>query len=54
MYGGLGATATFLFFMYFVGRLVVTAPVLSSALHAELREHGAARETDGDAEASPG
>lgn len=37
LYGSLGATTTLLFFMYFVGRLVVTAPVLNSALHAEIR-----------------
>lgn len=36
-YGGLGVIATFLFFMYFAGRLVVTAPILNSSLHEELR-----------------
>ncbi|HEU0248029.1 MAG TPA: YhjD/YihY/BrkB family envelope integrity protein, partial [Gaiellaceae bacterium] len=40
LYGSLGAMTTLLFFMYFVGRLVVTAPVLNSALHTEIRDHG--------------
>jgi uncharacterized BrkB/YihY/UPF0761 family membrane protein len=37
LYGGLGAVATVLFFMYLAARLVVTAPILNSALHDELR-----------------
>jgi uncharacterized BrkB/YihY/UPF0761 family membrane protein len=36
-YGGLGVLATILFFMYFAGRLVVTSPILNSALHDEIR-----------------
>ena len=40
LYGSLGAMTTLLFFMYFVGRLVVTAPVLNSSLHAEIRDQG--------------
>ena len=40
LYGSLGAMTTILFFMYFVGRLVVTAPILNSSLHHELRVHG--------------
>jgi uncharacterized BrkB/YihY/UPF0761 family membrane protein len=36
-YGGLGLIATLLFFMYFAAWLVVTAPVLNSSLHEELR-----------------
>lgn len=36
LYGGLGVVATMLFFMYVVGRLVVTAPILNCALHEEL------------------
>ena len=40
LYGSLGATMTLLFFTYFVGRLVVTAPVLNSSLAAEIRGHG--------------
>ena len=40
LYGSLGAMTTLLFFMYFVGRLVVTAPVLNSSLHAEIRSQG--------------
>jgi len=37
LYGDLGATATFLFFMYVTASLVVAAPVLNSSLHDELR-----------------
>jgi membrane protein len=37
LYGDLGATTTFLFFMYMISVLVVTAPVLNSSLHDELR-----------------
>jgi uncharacterized BrkB/YihY/UPF0761 family membrane protein len=40
LYGSLGAMTTLLFFMYFVGRVVVTSPVLNSTLHAEIRNHG--------------
>jgi uncharacterized BrkB/YihY/UPF0761 family membrane protein len=40
LYGGLGAVATLLFFMYVVGRIVVTAPILNAALHDELQEQG--------------
>jgi uncharacterized BrkB/YihY/UPF0761 family membrane protein len=36
LYGDLGATTTFLFFMYMTAILVVTAPVLNSSLHDEL------------------
>ncbi len=36
LYGDLGATATFLFFMYMLAILVVAAPVLNSSLHDEL------------------
>ena len=38
LYGGLGAVTTLIFYMYFVGRLVVTAPILNSSLHYELHE----------------
>ncbi len=38
LYGALGAVTTLLFFMYVVGRLVVTAPILNSSLHDELRK----------------
>jgi uncharacterized BrkB/YihY/UPF0761 family membrane protein len=37
LYGDLGATTTFLFFMYMTAILVVTAPVLNSSLYDELR-----------------
>ena len=40
LYGSLGAMTTILFFMYFVGRLVVTSPILNSSLHHELRKPG--------------
>jgi uncharacterized BrkB/YihY/UPF0761 family membrane protein len=36
LYGGLGAVATLLFFMYLVGRIIVTAPILNAALNDEL------------------
>ena len=36
LYGSIGAMTTILFFMYFAGRLVVTAPILNSSLHHEL------------------
>ena len=36
LYGDLGATTTFLFFMYMASILVVTAPVLNSSLYDEL------------------
>ncbi|MET1020275.1 MAG: YhjD/YihY/BrkB family envelope integrity protein [Microterricola sp.] len=36
LYGDLGATTTFLFFMYMTAILVVMAPVLNSSLHEEL------------------
>ena len=36
LYGDLGATTTFLFFMYVTATLVVMAPVLNSSLHEEL------------------
>ena len=42
LYGMLGVLATLLFFMYVTGRIVVTAPILNSALHDELRR----RDTD--------
>ena len=57
LYGGFGALTTFLFFMYLIGRLVVTAPVLNSSLHHELRARDdQAREdgTRGPVGASPG
>jgi uncharacterized BrkB/YihY/UPF0761 family membrane protein len=38
LYGGLGVVATMLLFAYLVGRIVVTAPILNSSLHDELRQ----------------
>lgn len=52
LYGSLGAMTTLLFFMYIVGRLVVTAPVLNSSLHAEIRNQG--DEVLDDASTPPG
>jgi uncharacterized BrkB/YihY/UPF0761 family membrane protein len=43
LYGGLGVVATVLFFMWVVGRIVVTAPILNSALDEELRGRGEQR-----------
>jgi uncharacterized BrkB/YihY/UPF0761 family membrane protein len=40
LYGTLGVMATILFFMWVVGRIVVTAPILNSSLHDELRGRG--------------
>ncbi len=37
LYGDLGATTTFLFFIYITAILVVMAPVLNSSLYEELR-----------------
>jgi uncharacterized BrkB/YihY/UPF0761 family membrane protein len=45
LYGALGVTTTILFFMWVVGWIVVTAPILNSSLHAELHG-GAGREQD--------
>ena len=39
LYGVLGIVATVLFFMYCAGRIVVTAPILNSALHDERSRH---------------
>ena len=36
LYGALAVTATLLFYMWVVGRIVVTAPLLNSSLHDEL------------------
>jgi uncharacterized BrkB/YihY/UPF0761 family membrane protein len=40
LYGDLGATTTFLFFMYMTAVLVVSAPVLNSSLYDELQSRG--------------
>ena len=56
-YGGLGVIATVLFFMYFAGRLVVTAPILNSSLHEEIRRQdptGAEDEQSSAPTPSPG
>ena len=36
LYGAIAVTATLLFYMWVVGRIVVTAPLLNSSLHDEL------------------
>ena len=46
LYGGLGVVATLLFFMYVVGRIVVTAPILNSSLHEELKGRRHRREVE--------
>jgi len=38
LYGALGVTTTILFFMWVVGWIVISAPILNSSLHDELRE----------------
>ena len=38
LYGALGVVATVLFFMWVVGRIVVSAPILNRPLHGELSE----------------
>jgi len=37
LYGALGVTTTILFFMWVAGWIIVTAPILNSSLHDELR-----------------
>ena len=56
LYGDLGATATFLFFMYMTAILVVISPVLNSSLYDELntRRDEAPRETASPPGASSG
>jgi uncharacterized BrkB/YihY/UPF0761 family membrane protein len=53
LYGGLGAATTVFFFIYLLGILVVSSPVLNSSLYEELR---AKREqaADGKPTGSPG
>jgi len=44
LYGALGVVATVLFFLWVVGRIVVTAPILNSALHDQISgRHGGYR-----------
>lgn len=52
LYGSLGAMTTLLFFMYFVGRLVVASPILNSSLNGELRQRDG-REAFDPGEAAP-
>ena len=49
LYSAFGVVATILFFMWVVGRVIVTAPLLNSALHDELREKEAAAADEADA-----
>lgn len=53
LYGDLGATATFLFFMYVTASLVVAAPVLNSSLHDELRRQRDQARGEATGSASP-
>jgi uncharacterized BrkB/YihY/UPF0761 family membrane protein len=52
LYGDLGATTTFLFFMYMTSILIVAAPVLNSSLYDELRSRSRDEPQD-DGAASP-
>jgi membrane protein len=52
LYGDLGATTTFLFFMYITSILIVAAPVLNSSLYDELRSRSRDEPQD-EATASP-
>jgi uncharacterized BrkB/YihY/UPF0761 family membrane protein len=45
LYGALGVTTTVLFFMWVMGWLVVTSPILNSSLHEELQ--GTSRRAEG-------
>ena len=49
LYSAFGVVATILFFMWVVGRVIVTAPLLNSALHDELQEKAAASTGAADA-----
>jgi uncharacterized BrkB/YihY/UPF0761 family membrane protein len=51
LYGAIGIVTTLLFFMYLVGRIVVTAPILNNALYEEIR--GEPADPDGPPEAPP-
>ncbi len=52
MYGSLGATATLIFFIYLLGILVVSSPILNHSLYEELRAKG--EQAEGEATGSPG
>jgi uncharacterized BrkB/YihY/UPF0761 family membrane protein len=45
-YAAVGSVTTLLFFMYVAARMIVTAPVLNSSLHAELRGRTSEPESD--------
>lgn len=49
LYGGLGVAATILFFMWAAGRIVVSAPILNSSLHEELRGRDGGEQPDAGA-----
>ena len=53
LYGDLGATTTFLFFMYMTSILIVTAPVLNSSLYDELRNRNEPKREEATSPASP-
>ena len=52
LYGGLGAATTLIFFVYLLGILVVSSPVLNSSLYEELLRKG--DQAEGQATGSPG
>jgi membrane protein len=51
LYGALGVTTTVLFFMWVVGWIVVTAPVLNSSLYEELQRRARHEESEPTVEA---
>ena len=52
LYGGLGAATTLIFFVYLLGILVVSSPVLNSSLYDELLRKR--EQAEGEATGSPG
>ena len=52
LYGGLGAATTLIFFVYLLGILVVSSPVLNSSLYEELLSKR--EQAEGEATGSPG
>jgi len=53
LYTALGSVTTLLFFMYVVGQILVTAPILNCSLHMELRGRAGASELETDDHDAP-
>jgi len=53
LYGALGVTTTILFFMWVMGWIVLTAPILNSSLYDELRRRALHEEGELTVEADP-